>query len=470
MTNLSEVSAWLDDELPALLSKHDVPGAAVAVAVGDDVVDHAAGVLNTDTGVEATPDSVFQIGSITKVWTASLVLQLADEGLVDVDAPVVTYVPDLGLADAEAARRVTVRQLLSHTGGFEGDIFTDTGPGDDCVEKFVTQLTDVPQLFAPGERFSYNNAGYCVLGRLVEVLRGKTYDECLREYLFAPLGLEHAATGPYDAIRYRAAIGHVKLSPDAPQQVAPVWALPRSNGPAGAMLSMRPRDLVAFARMHLSQGAAADGTQVLAADTVAAMTQRQVELPGFKVLGNAWGLGWEIFDLDGGTVIGHDGNTIGQAGFLRISPDSDVAVALLCNGGDSHALYRDVVGKILADLAGVELPPLTVPPAEPKRVDMSRYVGTYSIQVADVVVSEDDEGRIWLDQIPKGIFAEMGEEPERRELVHFENDTFIPLEPDRGMHLPHVFVGDDGRGHVAYLHIGRALPWVSADATPEPAR
>ena len=86
---------------------------------------------------------------------------------------------------------------------FEGDIFTDTGVGDDCVEKYLGVIHDVPQLFPAGEQFSYNNAGFCVLGRLVEVLRGKTYDDCLREHLFAPLGLTHAAAGPYEAIMFR---------------------------------------------------------------------------------------------------------------------------------------------------------------------------------------------------------------------------------------------------------------------------
>jgi len=110
-------------------------------------------------------------------------MQLADEGLLDLDTTVVTYLPDFGLADSEAARSLTVRQLLSHTAGFEGDIFTDTGWNDDCIEKYVATLATDPQLFPPGEMFSYNNAGFCVLGRIIEVLRGKPFDQALREHL-----------------------------------------------------------------------------------------------------------------------------------------------------------------------------------------------------------------------------------------------------------------------------------------------
>src|SRR3954464_10735491 len=318
MGDLDDIKAWLDERLPLLLEEHDVPGAGWAVLRGDQVADGAAGSLSKATGVEATADSVFQIGSVTKLWTSTLVLQLADEGKIDLEQPVRSYLPEFGIGDEAAAARMTVRQLLNHTAGFEGDIFTDTGVGDDCLEKYVATLHDVPQLFPPGEQFSYNNAGYCVLGRLVEVLRGKPYDACLREHLIAPLGLTHTATGPYEAILFRAAVGHLEMEPGAGYQPAPVWAMARSNAPAGSMLSMRPRDLVAFARMHLEDGKAADGTQVLAPGTPARMHQPQVELPDIGMMGTSWGLGFERFDTPDGEVVGHDGNTIGQAAFLRM--------------------------------------------------------------------------------------------------------------------------------------------------------
>src|SRR3954470_14387642 len=279
MTTLSEVKTWIAEQLPALIEKYDVPGAAVGVLAGGEVIDDAAGLLHRGTGVEATSDSVFQIGSITKLWTSTLVMQLVDEGLVELDETVRTYLPEFRIGDEQAAAVITVRQLLNHTAGFEGDIFTDTGVGDDCVEKFLGVLTEVPQLFPPGDQFSYNNAGYCVLGRLVEVLREKTYDACLREHLFAPLGLTHAATSPYEAIMYRAAMGHIEMDPDTGLQPAPVWPLARSNSPAGAMLAMLPRDLVKFAEMHLNDGRAADGTQVLAPGTSGRMQAREVGLP-----------------------------------------------------------------------------------------------------------------------------------------------------------------------------------------------
>ncbi|MDN3354433.1 serine hydrolase domain-containing protein [Actinomadura sp. DC4] len=457
MGNLDDIQAWLDERLPLLIEEYDVPGAAWAVAQGDQVVDGAAGLLSKATGVEATADSVFQIGSITKLWTSTLVMQLADEGKVDLDRPVRTYLTEFRIADDEAAGQITVRQLLTHTAGFEGDIFTDTGVGDDCLEKYVATLHDVPQLFPPGEQFSYNNAGYCVLGRLVEVLRGQPYDVCLREHLIAPLGLTHTATGPYEAIMFRAAMGHIEMEPGTGYVPAPMWAMARSNAPAGSMLAMRPRDLVAFARTHLEDGRAADGTRVLAEGTAARMHEREVDLPDLGLMGTSWGLGFERFDTPAGAIIGHDGSTIGQGAFLRMIPEAGLAVALLTNGGDTVSLYRDVVGHVLDELSGVGLPGLPVPPAEPRRIDAERYVGTYSAQVFDLTVSQDDERRIWIEQTPKGLFVELGGKVERTELVHYRDDMLIPVQADRGMHMPHAFLGDDGTGHALYLHLGRAV-------------
>jgi CubicO group peptidase (beta-lactamase class C family) len=256
---------------------------------------------------------------------------------------------------------------------------------------------------------------------------------------------------------FRAAMGHVEQEPGTGQQPAPIWAMARSNSPAGSMLAMRPRDLVTFARMHLADGRAADGTQVLAPGTAARMQAREVDLPYLGVMGDSWGLGFERFDTPTGALIGHDGSTIGQNAFLRMVPEAGVAVALLTNGGDTLSLYHEVVGRVVAELTDATLPGLPTPPASPERIEASRFVGTYSAEVADLVVSQDEDGRIWLEQTPKGLFEELGEKPEKRELVHFRGDSLINLEPEQGMHIPHVFVGDDGDGHALYLHLGRAI-------------
>ena len=456
MSDLKEIGSWVRENLPAMLADAHIPAASVAILSDGEIVTTAAGILNRNTGVEADEDSVFQIGSITKTWTATLIMQLVDEGLLDLDAPVRDTVPAFAIGDDAAASAITARQLLSHVSGFEGDLFNDTGVGDDAVEKYLATIADAPQLFAPGERFSYNNAAFVVLGRIVEVLRGTSYDQALRTHLAAPLGLTHVATSAAEAIMFRAALGHIPTEGTDEPVPAPVWSLVRSNAPAGSMLAMTARDLVTYARMHLDGGVASDGTRVLSAQSVQAMQERQVELPELGLMGDAWGLGWEIFDWDGGPVIGHDGGTIGQNAFLRMVPSKGVAVAVLTNGGRTVDLYHAIVSKVLGALADVTVPELPTVPASPVSVDLERVLGTYSSSVSDSTVRVDDDGRIWLERTMKGIFAELGPAPEPVELIGWEGDTLLPREAQNGMRMPHAFVGDDGNGRALYLHTGRA--------------
>jgi len=459
MPHLDDISGWITEKLPALLAEHKVPAAAIGVYANGEVFDFASGVLSHATGVEATADSVFQVGSITKTWTATLVMQLADEGLLDLDAAVVTYLPDFDLADSDAAKTMTVRQLLCHKAGFEGDIFTDTGNNDDCVEKYVAMLRTDPQLFSPDEMFSYNNAGYCVLGRIIEVLRDKPFDQALREHLFAPLGLTHAATDANSAILFRAAVGHLPnpQDPDGQPVPAPMWSLVKSNAPAGAMLAMRPRDLLAFAAMHLNDGKAANGTQVLSEASATAMRDKQVTVPPLGLMGTHWGLGFELFDFPTGFVFGHDGGTVGQSAFLRIVPGKNVAIALLTNGGNPIAVYFEVYRHLLKVLADIDLPDNPVPPTNPEQIDAAKYLGTYANSMGKTEIAQDDDGRIWMTETPLGELAELIGEVEKTELVHLENDTLIAATPKYGIYLPQVFIGDDGSGRSLYIHSGRAI-------------
>lgn len=461
MVALAEVSTWLDETLPGLVARGHIPAASVAVLSGGQVISAATGVLNNSTGVEATVTSLFQVGSITKVWTSTLIMQLVDEELLDLDAPVQTVLPDFTLGDAAAASKITVRQLLSHVAGFEGDLFTDTGTGDDCVQKYVATLGDTPQLFSPGERFSYNNAAFVVLGRIIEVLRDAPFDRVLRERLITPIGLHHVATDAAQAIMFRAAVGHLAAEDSDEPVPAPVWSLVRSNVPAGAMLSMTAEDLLGFAQMHINDGLASDGSRVLSSASVHAMQQKHVDLPEFGLMGDGWGLGWSLYDWDGAPVIGHDGGTIGQAAFLRVVPEKGIAVAILTNGGTPFELYSTIMAHVLAELAGVTVPALPAPADPPPSFDVSRMLGTYTSSVADSTVRQDEAGRIWLEQTMKGIFAELGPAPTPVELVPWREDALIPLSAKQGVHIPHHFVGDDN-GKARYMHTGRADRRISA--------
>jgi len=459
-TGLAALAPWLEDTFVDLVAAHEVPGATLAVLAEGRLVTATGGVTSLRTDVEVDADTVFQIGSITKIWTTTLVMQLVDDGLLDLDEPLLDHLPELVIGDMDAAKVLTTRHLLTHTAGFEGDIFTDTGRGDDALERYVATLAELPQLFAPGETFSYNNTAFVVLGRLVEVLRGKPFDEVLLERIAQPLGLSSVSPSPYEAILHRAATGHV-ADEDGAMTAAPAWALARSNAPAGSMLAMTASDLLGFVRMHLEGGAGPDGTTVLSAGSVKAMQTRQVDLPVLSGMGDAWGLGWELFDTDQGVVIAHDGGTIGQAAFLRVVPEQGVAIALLTNGGDFFGLFNDVVATLLTRLTGIELPARPTPPADPRQVDVSRYLGRYADTIYDITVSQDPDGTVWLDRRPKDIHAEIGEKPIRFELVHFADDSLITVEAYHGIHVVFAFIGSvtsaSGADQAKYVHYGRVV-------------
>jgi CubicO group peptidase (beta-lactamase class C family) len=225
--------AHWQDRLDLMRSRYHVPGAALAVLVDGEIHELASGVLHRGTGVEVTTDSVFQSGSIAKVYTATLVMQLVDSGELRLDSRVVDVLPGFAVADDEVTKSVTIGQLLSHTSGIGGEFTQDTGRGDDCLARYVEACAGVGQDCPPGTVISYSSTGYAILGRVVEVVTGQTWDEALRERLLEPLGLEHSMTLPEEALRFRVAMSHLGELGEKPEP-APVWdMLPRSAGPYG---------------------------------------------------------------------------------------------------------------------------------------------------------------------------------------------------------------------------------------------
>lgn len=393
-----------------------VPGAVLGVLRGGDVSVDCHGVTSRATGVEVTPDTVFQWGSITKVLTATLVMQQVDEGALDLDAPVRTWLPDFRVADPVATAGTTLRHLLTHTSGIAGDHFHDTGRGDDCLARYVESCADVGQDVPFGSAMSYCNTGFSIIGRVLEVVTGRTWDRLLARRLLRPLGMATTGTMAEQAILHRAAVGHLGMPGEDAPPVA-LWQLPRSGGPAG-IVHGSAGDLLTFARLHLD-----GGRDLLSRGSTAAMATPQVEVPDRWALGDHWGLGWILYG-DGGTGdgggvaagdegpggegaggegpgdpgagdpgagddpaagYGHGGTTLGQYAFLRVFPALDLAVCLLTNGGTAGAVWRTILDEL------VDLPPPPAPPAEPLDLDLAAYEGRYErlCVTADVRVEGD---------------------------------------------------------------------------------
>lgn len=442
----------LDGRLNAMITQFGIPGASVSVRHRDAYAEAAAGVVNLNTGVATTPDSVFQIGSVTKLFTTALVMQLVDEGRVDLDAPVRDYLPEFSVADPVASATVTVRHLLSHTGGFDGDLFEDFGRGDDALDRFIEFMASATQFSEPGALFSYCNSGFCVLGAIIARLRGGTWEDSMRERLIRPLGLTHTSLFADEAILFRASTGHQRPPGADADDVAPRWLMPRSNGPAGATPTATARDLVRFADMLMAGGVGPGGTRVLSAEAVAAMLMPQVPVP--SVMPSRWGLGTALFDWTGTLVYGHDGATVGQESSVRIVPDHDLVIAVVANGSKSYELFDALIPAIVKELTGVVRPARPTPPAEPSRIDTTPYLGTFAGPAFTFVVTAAGDG-IDVTTVPGEIAIGLGATETTEHWVHLHGDAFIRSEPDGDIYPTLTFLHDR-----TFLFAGRAVPRV----------
>jgi hypothetical protein len=257
-------------------------------------------------------------------------------------------------------------------------------------------------------------------------------------------------------------MGHIDPGPDHVLRTGPAWGMARASGPVGAMLSMRVRDLLGFAAMHLAGGVAADGTRVVSAASCADVLTRQVDHPA-STRSDGRGLGWSLDDTRQG-IVGHDGQTIGQSAFFRMVPEHGLAVALLTNGGDTQGLYHDVVGHLLHELAGVRIIPDPVPPEQPPAgFDADRLLGTYRARIVDWTLRKEPDGRLWVEEIPGPEAAAVGDEPQTYEVVPYATDQVVTADALHGAHHVFGFTGRDAAGRATHLTTSRVFPRVNLE-------
>ncbi|MBA3652621.1 MAG: beta-lactamase family protein [Actinobacteria bacterium] len=452
MADLQSYASRFQARLDELTVEHKVPGATVGIVLGDETLELATGVVNVNTGIQTTTDTLFQIGSITKTYTATLVMQLVDEGKVDLDEPVGSYLPELALSDAESQKTITVRHLLAHTSGMDGDLMEDFGRGDDCIEKYVASFPTLAQMSPPGTFFSYCNSGYVLAGRLIEKIDGVGFDAAMKTRLLTPIGAVRSNTLPEEAILHRVSVGHLLLPGADEPTVYPQWVLPRALGPAG-LINAPIGDLLAFAQLHLNGGKATDGTQVLSDDSVRAMQQEQIELKDPYTLGRAWGLGWILYDWGSDAVIGHDGATLGQGGYLRLVPDRKLAVGLLTNGSGGMAVYEKLFAEIFTELAGITIPAKPVPAADQSSIDLSRFEGVYE-RLGVRMTFEIVEGKLQVAIKGTDAIAESAPATPPMPLDAVDDTTFLAYVAAAGISLAVVFFDFDADGHPGWVHMG----------------
>jgi CubicO group peptidase (beta-lactamase class C family) len=364
-----------------------IPGVGLGILADGHEEVGGFGVASLDTGEPVTPDTLFQLGSITKTYTATALMRLVEQGRVELDAPLRTYLPDFRVADPDASAQVTIRHLLTHSGGWWGDLVSETGSGPDALANFMAaKMPTFPQLAPVGQYFSYNNSGLDVAGRVLEVVAGTPYRDAMQGLLLGPLGLDQSTFTPEAVLTAPHADGHA-TTPGGVVVQYPLF-IPRNSEPAGG-LHATPRDVLRYARFQMGDGTADDGTRLLEPDTLRQMQSPQGPRPpaGFDI-----GFTWFVH-TDGLRNFEHAGATYGQGSQLLVVPDRGFAVAVIANlqpagGAALAAAVQTSVREYLGHEASAAPPPpapLGLPEAE-----LAPYTGRYAVPDLSITLRVED--------------------------------------------------------------------------------
>lgn len=325
----TELTAQIDPIIDQLQARSPQAGVSVAIQCGSGpLFVRAYGGASMEAGVPAQPDTVYSLASLTKQYTAAAVLQLVEQGLIDLDAPVSRYLPDWQQPG------VTVRQLLNHTGG----VFSYTrlyGPNVDLSaettpDTLIDLFADAPLDFPPGTQFSYSDSGYVLLGKLIETVSGQSYPDYMRQYVLDPAGLNDT----------------VYCVP-TPAGIAQPYEL-RSN-------VLQPVALINFSHAYSAGGlcgTVADVVRwqkalhsgvVIAPAALQAMTTSGVLADGSPT---GYGFGLFIENDNGRRLLGHNGVAPGFSAWSSYYPDDDLSVVLLANTVPGAFLLQDAATAI----------------------------------------------------------------------------------------------------------------------------
>jgi CubicO group peptidase (beta-lactamase class C family) len=392
---MDKIFRELTDRIQKDMKRLRVPGVAIGVWHKGRTVRAGFGVTSVENPLPVTPETLFQTGSISKTYTASVLMLLAEQGYLDLDEPVRKVLPELQLSDESAAEQVTTRHLLTHTGGWVGDYFNDFGTGENANALMVKDIAKLPQVMPLGTIWSYNNTGFNIAARLVEVLSGKPYERAVQEMLLDPLDLTMTFFYPNDDLfTHRFVVGHHREH--GRPLVSRPWAIGRAGNGVGGVVS-NVDDLLTYARFHMGDGRSATGKRVMAKKTLAAMRVPQISAGGRGEMCITW-----FRDKMGGIVrYGHGGATNGQQAHLFLVPEKEFALAILTNSDEGGIITANTIGWAHELYFGVKADaPKTVkvPAARMKELAGRYQIGT---ECFDLKV---EKGQLIFHHIPLGGF------------------------------------------------------------------
>lgn len=369
----------LQATLERLVRKHRVPGAQLALHQAGTTIAVQAGEHEHRSGRPIEECAAVPIGSVTKAFTASLVMVLVADGDLELGAPVREYLPELaGLGD-----RHTVARLLSHTAGLPAEAGSEAQTAS--LRRYVSANCRPESLLQPpGIGFSYSNVGYVLLGRLVETITGMSWAEALASILLEPLGIVPAfVDGPTPA---RPVVpGHSVNS--AAGRIRPVLQSVVPAEAAAGGLAVSATDLVRLALLHVPPGVPA----LLPSAEAARMQQADPLAEPFGVA-DGWGLGLAVYRHGSAVWLGHDGNGDGTACYFRVAPAHGLVLALTANSNTGYGLWLELqdefgaagipIGRHRARMSTHSVP---VPPA---------CIGIYTNGDTEYVIGAGEDGRL----------------------------------------------------------------------------
>jgi CubicO group peptidase (beta-lactamase class C family) len=421
----------------AELQETNTPGAAVAVVSGDRLVfAEGFGRDNIESGAPVTPDTLFRVGSVTKMFTAAVLVTLADADHIKLDEPIGKHLSGLNAKLSV----VTVHQLLSHTAGMTDESPPDYGSHDDsALAAYVRSLQTDHFFTEPGRIFSYSNPGYDVAGLLIEELGGRSYADVMSDRLFAPLGMSRTTFRPTVAMTYPLSQGHSAAN-GKPTVIRP-FTDNVAAWPDGFMFSS-VNDLARFAIAFVN-GGRIDGKQVLAPAVVAKLSTPYTDLHSRFVFANGkYGYGLFVHEYRGASLVWHAGLMPGFGALLQMVPARRFAVIVLANR--SGSLLNKTAEKAMELILPLEAK------AEDKaelamsisKAELSGYVGTYANKPESVELLVK-RGNLVLKR-------EDGEFP----ITKIGDHRFSVVKPSGTEAEEFVLVrGADGKSE--YLHVGR---------------
>jgi CubicO group peptidase (beta-lactamase class C family) len=365
-------TATLDSAMAAELARTGTPGAQVAVVVNGKVAySKGFGVADIETGRTVTAQTLFRVGSVTKMITAAALAQMSVNGAIDLQAPIGKYVPEIS---GKRVANVTTHQLLTHSAGWIDNAIPYGRMGEGALGEVFREVNDSLFFTEPGRVISYSNPGYSMAGYVTEQAGGGRFGDIVDRLVLRKMGMPRATFRPLVALTHDFSHGHMGAPGNAPPRIVRPFTENTAQWAAGFLMASA-EELSRFT-IALMDGGKLEGEQVLAPEAVLRMTTGYMDMPGNPDSKYAYGL--MVGTSRGERVWQHGGSINGFDALVVMVPDKQVSVVLIDNrSGSPLTGIIDIVTKEAAGMPPAERP-ATPTEVETDAADRAQLVGRYA--------------------------------------------------------------------------------------------